>query len=137
MERVDADDGPKAPVVEGKMRRIDIKFYPYRARVFAALYFVGNGWFNRSMRRWALREGYSMDDHGLFPVSQIKKIESAIYPDTEREVFDYLKLVWKEPTYRNYFDDVIPLDDSVDWDPDMTEGELKRDAAAHASKWVD
>ena len=30
-----------------KHRRIDIKFYPYREKAFATLYFTGNGHFNR------------------------------------------------------------------------------------------
>lgn len=46
----------KSPVVAGKRRRIDIKFYPWRERIFAALYFTGNGYFNRSMRLWASRK---------------------------------------------------------------------------------
>lgn len=37
----------------GKHRRVDIKFYPYQERIFAALYFTGSGEFNRSMRLWA------------------------------------------------------------------------------------
>lgn len=53
------------PALEGKMRRIDIKFYPYRERVFAYLYFTGCGWFNRSMRRWVSRENLSLNDHGV------------------------------------------------------------------------
>jgi len=54
-----------SPAVTGKMRRIDIKFYPYRERVFASLYFTGCGWFNRSMRRWVTRENLSLNDHGV------------------------------------------------------------------------
>jgi DNA polymerase/3'-5' exonuclease PolX len=133
-----------SPVVPGKMRRIDIKFYPHRERVFAAIYFVGNGWFNRSMRRWASSKNFSLDDRGLFPVARNQrtgpKIKSSVfYPSTERELFDHLGLVYKEPTDRNYFDDVIPLDESVnDWDPhSMTETELMRDVAAHSGPWID
>ena len=32
-----------SPVKPGIRRRVDIKFYPYRERAFAALYFTGNG----------------------------------------------------------------------------------------------
>lgn len=56
---------------------------------------------------------------------------------TEREVFDRLGLVFRGPHDRNYFDDVIPKDSSIDWDPgDMTRGELERDASSH-QHWVD
>lgn len=46
----------RSPKFFGKRRRIDIKFYPWRERVFASLYFTGNGHFNRSMRLWASRK---------------------------------------------------------------------------------
>ena len=36
-----------SPVETGKRRRVDIKLYPYRERIFASLYFTGNGFFNR------------------------------------------------------------------------------------------
>ena len=32
-----------SPVKPGVRRRVDIKFYPYRERAFATLYFTGNG----------------------------------------------------------------------------------------------
>jgi DNA polymerase lambda len=46
----------RSPKMEGKRRRIDIKFYPWRERAFASIYFTGNGYFNRSMRLWASRK---------------------------------------------------------------------------------
>ncbi len=46
----------QSPKIAGKRRRIDIKFYPWRERIFASLYFTGNGYFNRSMRLWASRK---------------------------------------------------------------------------------
>jgi len=56
---------------------------------------------------------------------------------TEREVFDRLGLVYKDPTDRNYFDDVIPKDTEVDWDPGaMSRAELENDAKGH-EHWVD
>lgn len=130
----------KSPVVEGKMRRIDIKFYPYRERVFASLYFTGNGWFNRSMRRWVKRENLSLDDHGLFEVfrekSSARLMRKSNQPffmaSTEREVFDRLGLVYKDPTDRNYFDDVIPKVETPDWDPGaMSENEFHEDSKQH------
>ena len=32
-----------SPIKPGVRRRVDIKFYPYRERAFATLYFTGNG----------------------------------------------------------------------------------------------
>merc|ERR1712113_509411 len=33
----------RSPLKPGMRRRVDIKFYPYRERAFATLYFTGNG----------------------------------------------------------------------------------------------
>lgn len=46
----------KSPKIKGKGRRVDIKFFPWSERIFATLYFTGNGYFNRSMRLWAARK---------------------------------------------------------------------------------
>jgi hypothetical protein len=44
----------------------DIKLKPYRERIFASLYFAGNGHFNISMRFWAARKfNFTLNDHGL------------------------------------------------------------------------
>lgn len=130
-----------SPRVKGRMRRVDIKFYPHRERAFAQLYFTGNGWFNRSMRRWVKRYDLSLNDHGLFKVMQNKtranvpnaSSEPEFHATTEREIFDHLDLVHKEPTDRNYFDDVEPKDPKVEG---ITLEELKKGEELH-SHWVD
>ncbi len=92
----------KSPLVPGRRRRLDIKFYPYRERVFASIYFTGNGYFNRAMRLWSSRKmGLTLNDHGLF----IQNTEVSVLDDPfdEKEVFDKLGLVWKEVTERDCF----------------------------------
>ncbi|GAX27162.1 DNA polymerase beta [Fistulifera solaris] len=92
----------KSPLVPGRRRRLDIKFYPYRERVFASIYFTGNGYFNRAMRLWSSRKmGLTLNDHGLF----IQNTEISVLDDpfNEKEVFDKLGLVWKEVTERDCF----------------------------------
>lgn len=39
---------------------------------YALLYFTGNAHFNRSMRLWARKKGYSLSDHSLVPVVRVK-----------------------------------------------------------------
>ena len=81
----------KSPYMKGKLRRVDIKFYPYRERVFASLYFTGNGYFNRAMRLWAKQKMfYHLDDHGLFQQGTSERVMEA---QTEKEVFDKLGYV--------------------------------------------
>lgn len=48
-------------------RRIDIKVYPKEQFGFAILYFTGSDVFNRSMRLFADRKGFTLSDHGLAP----------------------------------------------------------------------
>ena len=49
-------------------RRLDIKIYPRSQLAFAMLYFTGSAHFNRSMRLFASKKGYSLSDEGLYPV---------------------------------------------------------------------
>ena len=53
-----------------KHRRIDIKVYPKDQYGFAILYFTGSDYFNRSMRLFAEKKGYTLSDHGLAPVAK-------------------------------------------------------------------
>jgi len=126
--------------ITGKNRRIDIKVYPHRERIFAILYFTGNGHFNRSMRLWAkYKFNYRLSDQGLFYLdtqsrvmvseaskdgekeARPKKFKTIVdaratsggsgklvvfQPTSERDVFDFLNLVWKEPHERDGFDAV-------------------------------
>jgi hypothetical protein len=43
-------------------RRIDIKIYPHELLPFAMLYFTGSDHFNRSMRLYAKKRGFSLSD---------------------------------------------------------------------------
>ncbi|GAX27163.1 DNA polymerase lambda [Fistulifera solaris] len=92
----------RSPMVLGRRRRLDIKFYPYRERVFASIYFTGNGYFNRAMRLWSQQKlGWTLNDHGLFEENtEVSVLEN---PTNEKEVFDKLGLVWKEVTERDSF----------------------------------
>ena len=51
-------------------RRIDIKVYPKESFGFALLYFTGSDYFNRSMRLFAAKKGFTLSDHGLAPVAR-------------------------------------------------------------------
>jgi DNA polymerase/3'-5' exonuclease PolX len=103
-----------SPTVPEKRRRVDIKFYPYRERAFASIYFTGCGWFNRSMRLWATRKkNLQLNDHGVFPLdTRMHHVPKAgekllLEATSEVEIFDYLGLVYKQPHERNCFDDVV------------------------------
>ncbi|GBG31176.1 DNA polymerase lambda [Hondaea fermentalgiana] len=92
-------------------RRLDVKFYPREQFPFALLYFTGNDHFNRSMRNFAKRKGWSMSDEGIFSAQRQRseRIAKASRPvdthfRTEKDVFDWLGFPYKHPTERNCYD---------------------------------
>ena len=107
-----------SPLYPSKHRRIDIKFYPYRERAFASLYFTGNGWFTRAIRLFAkANKGLKLDDSGLFTLSSVEEkkmsyIGKRIEAKSEKEIFDLLGLVYKHPHERDSSDAVVPKDGS-------------------------
>lgn len=93
----------------GKHRRIDLKYYPKDLYGYALLYFTGSDYFNRSMRLFARKKGYSLSDHGLYAVNRIdnkNKITAplAIPCYTEEEVFAALNLEFKPPAMRSVWE---------------------------------
>jgi DNA polymerase/3'-5' exonuclease PolX len=99
-----------SPKIPGKRRRVDIKIYPYAQKAFACLYFTGSAQFNRSMRLWAKQQfSLRLTDRGLFDIVTGKLLTEA---SDEREVFKQLKLCFKAPPDRSFFDDVVPLTSS-------------------------
>lgn len=94
----------KAPE-DTHFRRIDIKVYPKDQYGFALLYFTGSDYFNRSMRLFAEKKGYTLSDHGLVRVARIKGVKVAkdkgISCETEEDVFKALGLPYKTPAERD------------------------------------
>lgn len=90
-------------------RRLDIKVYPRRFFGFALLFFTGSDHFNRSMRLFARKKGWSLSDRSLKRVVRVKKgvkLESgeSVVCQSEVDVFIALGLEYKDPTERNCFD---------------------------------
>lgn len=128
-----------SPFCKGKHRRVDIKFYPYSVRTYAALYFTGNGHFNRSMRLWATRKfNYKLSDLGLFDKDTNHCVMGQI-PVHEKEVFDKLNLVWKEPSERDCFDAVECITQGTDGvlqvlENDISKRDIERETTVYG--WV-
>ena len=92
--------------VQGRQycRRIDIKVYPKEKYGFALLYFTGSDYFNRSMRMFAEKKGYTLSEHGLVPLNekgQKNPKRMTIPCQTEEEVFVALGLPYKTPAERD------------------------------------
>jgi DNA polymerase lambda len=92
-------------------RRIDLKVYPTSEWPFALLSFTGSGHFNRSMRLYARRAGYSLSDHDIRPARHARgrgrgariwtgpPIHGIIFRE-EKDIFDFLGLAYREPQSR-------------------------------------
>jgi len=104
-----------------KMRRIDIKFYPWKERATAMLYFTGSDYFNRSMRLMAKKKHFHLDDHGLFVASTNGLKGDKLLTNTERDVFDLLGLEYKEPMERLSWESIQEKGALVPFFPDGDE----------------
>lgn len=86
---------------ESVARRVDFLFSPSNEYAFSILYFTGSKIFNTIMRQHALTMGLTLNEHGFHSMSNGKKgekIEGNF--NTERDIFNYLNLEYKEPMER-------------------------------------
>jgi DNA ligase (NAD+) len=82
-------------------RRVDFLYSSPKEFAFAILYFTGSKAFNTVMRGHALKMGYSLNEHGMSKMVDKKKGEPVtdMFSD-EKDIFDFLNLVYKEPVER-------------------------------------
>lgn len=79
-------------------RRIDLLVTHQEEYPFAVLYFTGSDKFNIAMRKHALEQGYTMNEHGL---KKVREDASDIPPmKDERDIFTFLKYPYVAPTER-------------------------------------
>lgn len=89
------------PAAATKARRIDFLYTTPQEYAFAVLYFTGSKTFNTVMRARALVMGYSLNEHELSKMDGKKKGAKVDRPfKTERDIFDFLKMEYKEPAER-------------------------------------
>lgn len=83
-------------------RRVDILYSPPKEYPFALLYFTGSALFNTAMRYIALKNGYTLNEHGICHMSKNKIKGSYVNKDfnNEKDIFDFLNIKYKEPKER-------------------------------------
>ena len=87
-------------------RRIDFLYAPQEEYAFTLLYFTGSKDFNTAMRHHALNLNLTMNEHGLFKLSNSIKVKTKqekiqnIEFKTEKQIFDFLCMEYKEPQER-------------------------------------
>ncbi len=87
-------------------RRLDLLVTPPAEFPFAVLYFTGSDNFNVRMRQLALERGYTLNEHAL---TELKTKSPVLGLKTERDIFAFLKMEWREPVERTGADAVITL----------------------------
>lgn len=94
-----------------KARRLDLLLTAPEEYPYAVLYFTGSDLFNIAMRSWALERGYTMNEHGMAPVSTGDMTTSGMAPvsadkpapplmRSEEDIFAFLGLQYVAPTAR-------------------------------------
>jgi len=92
-------------------RRIDFLYTPPTEYAFATLYFTGSKAFNTVMRQRALDMGYTLNEHGLSLMKSGKKGEKVdIEFPTEKSIFEFLGMKYKEPKQREGYKSVELVD---------------------------
>jgi NAD-dependent DNA ligase len=91
---------------QSKARRVDFLYSTPQEFPFAILYFTGSKAFNTVMRGYALKQGYSFNEHGITHTDnkktqqpQTKSPINQVFED-EKAIFDFLGLVYKTPEER-------------------------------------
>ena len=82
-------------------RRIDFLYTSPLEYPFSILYFTGSKGFNTAMREHALKHNMTLNEHGISVIENGKKggFVDHVFP-TERSIFDFLHLEYKEPKDR-------------------------------------
>ena len=127
--------GEKKVMVIGKLseknlaRRLDFLYSAPEEYAFAILYFTGSMEFNTSMRQYALQQGLTLNEHGFHKMeNKIKgdKITSKSI-NTEKDIYDYLNLEFKEPNERIDSNSIIIKKKSSKEEPKEQEKEVLKE----------
>ena len=90
-------------------RRVDFLYTSENEYPFSILYFTGSKMFNTVMRGYALKKGFTLNEHGISKMIDKKKsdkIEGNF--KTEKDIFDFLQLEYIDPVNRKDGRAVIP-----------------------------
>jgi DNA polymerase beta len=80
-------------------RRLDLLITPWSEYAYAILYFTGSDKFNIAMRKHALVQGYTLNEHEMKPIRD--GVEKPKTMETEEDIFKFLDFPYVHPTDRN------------------------------------
>lgn len=78
------------------IRRIDVRYVPYKYYYSALVYFTGPDDLNKKMRQIAKQKGYKLSEYGLMELKSGK----ILYISSEKDIFDKLGMKYLEPNER-------------------------------------
>jgi DNA polymerase/3'-5' exonuclease PolX len=90
---------------DAKPRRLDLLMSPPNEFAYAILYFTGSQNFNVAFRRHAQDKGYTINEHTMKPTKEGVPAVPAMR--TEKDIFDFLGLVFVEPNERRGVSEVV------------------------------
>lgn len=87
------------------VRRIDIRYVPYKSLATAMLYFTGPYELNTEMRTAAKKRGLILNEYGLYKIDKTKKnnIGESLNVTTENDIFKILGMDYLTPQEREKF----------------------------------
>jgi len=108
-------------------RRVDFLYTNQEEYPFAILYFTGSKAFNTVMRAVALKQGVSLNEHGLYKKESGKAKEEKVDSqfNSERDIFDYLYLEYMEPRLRIDGRSVLPKNSPKIKSPEKIEEKME------------
>jgi DNA polymerase beta len=80
-----------------KARRLDVLLTPEEEYPYAVFYFTGSDKFNVAMRKKALEKGYTMNEHGMKPVSRETPVPKM---SSEKDIMAFLGYKYIPPKQR-------------------------------------
>jgi len=98
-----------------RARRIDFLYAPPDEFAFYTLYNTGSAAFNQAQRRHAKKLGYSLNEHGLYHMVGGNKGPKVVGDfQSERLIFGFLGLQYREPKDRVDSSSLVPIEESQD-----------------------
>lgn len=85
------------------VRQLDIRYIPLVSYPAGLLYFTGSKDFNTSMRQYAKKKGYLLNEYGLYRIRGVQRTQERVDTKTEKDIFEALGLHYIAPSKRTFF----------------------------------
>ena len=91
---------------DNKCRRLDLLITPHEEFAYSILYFTGSDLFNVAFRAYALKQGYTLNEHEMKPTGDKSPPPTM---KSEKDIFDFLGLKYIDPKERKGESEIIKL----------------------------